>query len=239
MRQFPAKPSAIALAVITACCCPEHSFRSLTQVSADDATNGASDGDPYRSCGVNCFVIICRMRAIDEPLASANALLRPRKNGDCSVADLECAARAVGLDVISAKLNRPDLYRVPFPAIVHLRSHALQSSSNHYVVLTGMFRKGIVTIDPPNEPTYHPYEEFFDDWTGVVVAFPENSQRRRAFVASLQVGSWWRTWALVLVSASAPAGVAWALKTLLDMRKRTSRVGPIRSVGATTDLREP
>jgi ABC-type bacteriocin/lantibiotic exporter with double-glycine peptidase domain len=147
------------------------------------------ESDPYRSCAVNCFYVVCQLRGRDVTFSSVKELLRPRENGDCSIADIERAAKAVGLDAVSAKVDRRDISKIPFPAIAHLRSRALQSSSNHYVVLMGVFREGVVTIDPPNAATYHPHQEFCDDWSGAVVAFPVGEESRRHFVASLS-GEW-------------------------------------------------
>ncbi len=172
---------------------------------------GAADGEVrgdglYRACGLNCLKVVCGLKGVDASFDRLGELLGPNAKGESSIEDLERAARAVGLDPVSARVDLAHLARLPMPAIVHLRTRARDSTASHYVVLMGLLARGVVTIDPPMRATYHPYDEFKADWTGVVVAFPGDEAGRQA-VAGLLVGtSPWTTWvapALLLGSVAA------------------------------------
>jgi hypothetical protein len=233
MVSLPSVSSPGKRSLVAACCFLALSAGSAPMTSAGDSPKDGGDPDPYRSCAVNCLYVICRIRGVDVAFSSTADLLQPRKNGDCSIADIERAATAIGLEPVSARLDRRDLPKVPFPAIVHLRSRAPRSASNHYVVLMGLFRRGVVTIDPPNAATCHPYQEFYHDWTGVVVAFPRDPHQRSAFIASLASGSAWMPWSATALVVSVLLVLAWNLKMILNARGRARRSAVVQSISGS------
>ncbi len=170
----------------------------------------AKKADPYQCCGLNCLTVMARMRDLDIPVTTLQDLLRPRENGDCSVADLERAAKAAGLDPTSALLAWSALPHVPCPCIVQLRSATRFGSRSHFVVLMGLHRLGVILLDAPNPAILHPYDEFKQDWTGVVVAFPSDESEQRALIASFRGPIPWS--ALTVSGALAVAGfLTWRL----------------------------
>jgi hypothetical protein len=184
----------------------------------------------YGSCGLNCLFIVLKSHAVDVSFAALRGVLNPSKDGESSVADLERAAKSLGLEPVSARVDFSVLSRVPCPAIVQLRSRSPQSSASHYVVLMGLHRDGVITIDAPASATLHPYGEFQADWTGVVVAFPRGEAERSAFLSHLGSGIGWRTWVVGLASAGLLGVVGW----LIVRRGPSPAVaGSIRAAGQT------
>ncbi len=167
--------------------------------------------DPYWSCGVNCLALIAHMRDREITIRSIQDLLRPRENGDCSIADLERASRAIGLHPVSAMASWQSLPSVTRPCIVQLRSATRYGTGAHYVVLMGLHRLGVITIDPPGAGVLHPLEEFHSDWTGVLVAFPEDAKQERELVAMLQGRPHWISWGIPATVAALTGLLAWSL----------------------------
>jgi ABC-type bacteriocin/lantibiotic exporter with double-glycine peptidase domain len=166
------------------------------QVSAATAAEGAPEWgrDPYWCCGVNCLAVMAHFREIHVSVSSLELSLNPRENGNCSVADMERAAQALGLQPTSARVGWNTLPQVPSPCIVQLRSVTRYGAAGHYVILLGLHSKGVILLDPPNPGTIHPYDEFRSDWTGVVIAFPRDENERRDFAAVIDASPAWAQW---------------------------------------------
>ena len=152
---------------------------------------GEKGTDLYRACGLNCLAVVAGMRGVDVTLNSLEAVLKPRPNGDSSLMDIERAARSIGLDPVSTRLDLDRLASAPMPTIVQLKSRSTRTSANHYVVVVGLYLKGVVVVDPPLAATYQPYEQFSRDWTGIAVSFPSNASERQLFVDRLRTTPQW------------------------------------------------
>ncbi|MHB1557827.1 MAG: cysteine peptidase family C39 domain-containing protein [Isosphaeraceae bacterium] len=178
--------------------------------------------DSYRCCGLNCLAVLAHFHSVDVPLESIEKLINPRANGDCSVADIERAAQALGLDPLSAQIDWNMLPRVPSPCIVQLRSATRYATGSHFAVFMGLHRSGVILLDAPNPAMLHPYEEFRKDFTGVVITFPRAEVERRNLVARLGQAASWAEWSIrgsIVVTLGA---VAWLVRY-----RRFSRVmGP-------------
>ena len=181
-------------------------------VCAAEDSPGDKTRDPYRCCGLNCLDVIAHMHEHDPSLATLQELLSPRENGDCSVADLERASKAVGLKPLSARVDWATLPSVSCPCIVQLRSATRYGTGSHYVILMGLHRTGVILLDPPGAGTLHPYSEFKKDWTGVVVAFPLDERERREYVAALSGSFPWVAWMA--------SGLMVAVAGILVLRRR-------------------
>ena len=187
---------------------------------AADGSNGTRR-DPYRCCGLNCLAVVAHVHDIHVPLSSIEEILKPRANGDCSVADIERAAQTLGLHPASAHLDWNVLPLVPFPCIVQLHSLTRYATKSHYTILMGFHRTGVILLDAPNPAMLHPYDEFRKDFTGVVIAFPPAESDRRDFVARIGTSSSWADWT-VRGSIVASLGVlAW----LFRYRRPSSGLG--------------
>ena len=77
-------------------------------------------GDPYRCCGSNCLTLIARLHGIQATHQSIKTLLRPRPNGDCSVADIERVSTSLGLRPISVRVEWDLLPEIPMPCIIQV-----------------------------------------------------------------------------------------------------------------------
>ena len=170
-----------------------------------------SDSNAYRCCGLNCLYVISKLKDIPVSRADLERNLSPRDNGDTSVADIERASVALGLDPVSARIDLTTLAQVPLPAIVQLKSRTRQSSASHYVVLLSLHREGVITVDPPIEASLHPYSEFARDWTGVTIAFPADSTRKSALIVRLNRAGRPGVWVRRLVIVVLLALLAWSL----------------------------
>ncbi len=180
-------------------------------VLGDEGGPITHDLSPYRACGLNCLFVVAKWNEIDTTLTALSNEVAPRDSGDSSVADLERAALALGLDPVAARVEMEDLDTIPLPAIVHLGSQARQSSASHYVVLIGLHPQGVILIDPPGGATLHPYSEFAKEWTGVILAFPAEQTRKSRFLAELRRREFWGIWPIRLVVASPLGVLAWWL----------------------------
>lgn len=166
------------------------------------AEDGTSTDTPekgyYRSCGANALAIICNLRELHVPFERIVETLNSSPTGDCSLADLKQAALQVGLDPMVMRVDLDHLAAAPMPAIVHLQSKARYSSGRHYVALLGLFRDGVITIDPPYGPLMHPYEEFEQEWSGFAICFPKHEAERRAYAGMLRQADD-RSWPFYLI----------------------------------------
>jgi ABC-type bacteriocin/lantibiotic exporter with double-glycine peptidase domain len=177
---------------------------------AADGSNGPRR-DPYGCCGLNCLAVLAHSWDIHVPLSSIEELVKPRENGDCSVSDIERAAKSLGLHPVSAHVDWNTLPDVPFPCIVQLRSPTRYATGSHYALLMALHRSGVILLDAPNPAMLHPYDEFRRDFTGVVVAFPRDEKERRVFVARVTDSPSWAGW-IVRGSILVSLGVlAWFL----------------------------
>ena len=168
-------------------------FCTLRGVPLAHAVSGLNyrQRDAYWCCGLNCLAIVAHSHGIHANLSRIEGLLKPRANGECSVADLERAGRGLGLEPVSVFVDWNTLPSVPTPCIVQLRSPTRYATGSHYVILMGFHRNGVILLDAPNLARLHPYGEFRADFTGVVVAFPLDEGEKRDFIARFQnLTSW-------------------------------------------------
>ncbi len=68
-----------------------------------------------------------------------------------------------------------------------MKANGATAGKEHFVVLLGVFDEGAAIVDPPHSLTVHPTTEFFAEWTGVVMSFPEGTDQA-AQVRSLYGG---------------------------------------------------
>ncbi len=193
MHFEPTLASARVLSIVVMAC-----LSPLQQLSVASGADRLTEGrrEPYWCCGLNCLTVIAHWHGVHVRVKSFEEILRPRDNGDCSVAQIERAARAVGLDPICASVDWNTLRHVPFPCIVQLRSPTRYATGGHYVLLMGLHSEGVILLDAPSPGTVHPYDEFRKDWTGVVIAIPRDENEKRAFVARIGNSPSWTAWAI-------------------------------------------
>lgn len=182
-------------------------------IAAGTATEASSTrSDPYWCCGLNCLTFLAHFHEVQAPLKSIEEVLKPRPNGECSVADIERAALWLGFVPVSAHLEWNRLQDVPLPCIVQLRSQTRYATGSHFAVLMGLHRDGVVLLDAPNRATLHPYDEFRDDFTGVVIVFPRDESERRDFVDRAVNAASWTHWPIRVAIAVPLACLAWFIR---------------------------
>ncbi len=158
---------------------------------ADSPRSSNAEAGPYRCCGLNCLMLVAHFRDVAVPFKELEQLIRPRPNGECSVADIERAATAIGLGPVCAQVSWNHLPDLPPPCIVQLHSATRYATGGHYAILMGLHEKGVILLDAPSPARLHPYQEFQKDWTGVVIACPVDEAARREFLAKLVPASAW------------------------------------------------
>lgn len=168
-----AVPLAVGLGLWTASC------------GGQSSSVAAADGPAASPCGLEGLYVVCHLRGVEVGYDRLAGLLRPGADGRSTLADLERAALAVGLRPVSARVGPERLPALPMPAIVQFRSLRGDAPADHFVVLLGADRDGVVLLDPPRPAARQDRDSFSRRWTGVVLTFPEDRDREARLRAAL------------------------------------------------------
>jgi hypothetical protein len=124
-------------------------------------------GEGRNSCGAIALYLasgICGRPVTFEKLFE----LLPNDGNAKTLADLQAAARQLGLHTQAVRWESRQALRVPTPCIVALRRKEGEPSS-HFVVLLASREKAVCLIDPPHQPVWLDIRELRDHWDGVGV----------------------------------------------------------------------
>jgi ABC-type bacteriocin/lantibiotic exporter with double-glycine peptidase domain len=153
------------------------------------------DPAEYRACGVNSLYVVCHIFGVETDLQTVERLVGPKSDGTSSFAELDAAARGLGLQPVAAKLAPEQISLVPAPAILHVRRLQGQPHGNHFLVFLGRTEEGdAVLLDPPDGPVAVSGSRFERLWTGNVLIPCKTKADASALRASLS-GSAWVWWA--------------------------------------------
>jgi hypothetical protein len=87
----------------------------------------------------------------------------------------------------------------------------------------GFHAKGAILLDAPTPGMLHPYDEFQKDWTGVVIAFPEDENEAREFVARIGDSTSWSAWTIRGSIVAFLVALAWLFSHRRVLARRNDR----------------
>jgi len=131
-----------------------------------------------KDCGAACLSMICRQYRLKLPMARFRELIKVDSNG-ASIYGLVDGADKLGLKAMALQGSADELIdgirnkSFSLPVIARV---IIDEVLEHYVVVYKITKKHIYVADPGDRKKKYQYHEFFDIWTGHVVAFEKTEQ---------------------------------------------------------------
>ena len=136
-------------------------------------------------CGVVCIAMVTAWHGRDLDLADLRARGLAGTRGS-TLSDLVALAEAEGMNCRGLRLEPEHLGRLATPAILHW-------DLNHFVVLVGAGRRGVLVHDPAAGRCRHSWAEVSRHFTGVALELrPSDRFRQRALAPRLKLADLWR-----------------------------------------------
>ncbi len=132
--------------------------------------------DDYSACGQVCVYAVARLKDVPAEFEHVKNVVGPPQGGRHSLAEIERAARDLGLFPIAASADRSRLRGFPMPAIAHMKHSFFDHASGfHFVVLLATRENGAVVLDPPFRTAFVPWKTFEAAWTGHLLLFADSA----------------------------------------------------------------
>jgi ATP-binding cassette subfamily B protein len=124
-------------------------------------------------CGAACLAVVCRTHGLKIPITRIREVAGTDKMGTNAYGMVK-AAEKLGFSAKGVKGNKEAFFSgFPLPAIAHV---VVDGSLLHYVVIHKITQKQVIIADPAKGLRKITPEEFFKEWTGVLILLAPTQQ---------------------------------------------------------------
>jgi predicted double-glycine peptidase len=128
-------------------------------------------------CGAACLATIAKQHGLKIPITRIREVAGTDRHGTNAYGVVKAAER-LGFSAKGVKGDRDAFFSpFPLPCIAHV---VVDGSLLHYVVIHRITKKQVVIADPAKGIRKILPEDFFKEWTGVLILMPRRSGSRRA-----------------------------------------------------------
>ncbi len=160
----------------------------LPLITASGEPDSAALLDDYSACGPNCLYAAARLMGLQVELDRVKQLVgAPRAAGN-SLAEIDRAARSLGLATLAVTVDGARLASVPVPAIAHMRYSYVSPGrmEPHFILLLGAGEDHVIVLDPPLGVGAVTREKFAEAWTGNLLLFFDTAEAAEPWRVSLE-----------------------------------------------------
>jgi ATP-binding cassette subfamily B protein len=124
-------------------------------------------------CGAACLAVVCRTHGLKIPITRIREVAGTDKMGTNAYGMVK-AAEKLGFSAKGVKGSKEAFFSgFPLPAIAHV---VVDGSLLHYVVIHKITQKQVIIADPAKGLRKITPEEFFKEWTGVLILLAPTQQ---------------------------------------------------------------